>query len=68
MANQWKSIGVIWERNTKKGDEMLSLMIKEVPYIAFRNKHKKPGEKNPDWQVFESKPKEDKPAQEEVPF
>ena len=53
---QWKVIGGIWERTTKKGDQMLSIMIGEVPYIAFRNSRKQPGTKNPDWQVFESRP------------
>ncbi len=75
MPDQWKSIGGIWERKTRKGDDMLSLMIGEIPYIAFRNKRKQPGEKNPDWQVFESRPQEKKdqpkqesPPEDEVPF
>ena len=70
MSDQWKSSGGIWERKTKRGDDMLSLMINKVPYIAFRNKRKKPGEKNPDWEVFESRSQEEKPkpAPEEVPF
>jgi hypothetical protein len=72
MPDQWKSCGGIWERKTKKGDDMLSLMIGEVPYIAFRNKRKEPGTKNPDWQVFESKPldkpKEPEQPKDDVPF
>ncbi len=73
MPDQWKSIGGIWERKTKKGDDMLSLMIGEIPYIAFRNKNKKEGQKNPDWQVFESRPQEKQPEKpkednDEIPF
>ena len=64
MPEKWKGIGGVWERKTKKGDDMLSIMIGKVPYIAFRNKHKQPGTKNPDWQVFASQPL-DKPKQEE---
>lgn len=68
MAENWKSCGGIWERKTKKGDDMLSLMIGDVPYIAFRNKRKEPGTKNPDWQVFESRPLENAPKKDEAPF
>lgn len=47
---------------------MLSLQIGNNSYIAFRNTKKKPGAKNPDWQVFESRPMENKSTQEDDNF
>jgi hypothetical protein len=67
---KWKSAGGIWERKTRSKEDMLSIMIGDVPYIAFRNKRKKEGTKNPDWEVFKSdllKKQEPKPEPEPTP-
>jgi len=49
------SVGAIWEKESKKGQEYLSLVINEVNYVAFKNDFRK-SDRSPAWRIFESVP------------
>lgn len=59
--------GSIWERKTKKGNDMLSIKIGDESFIAFRNKSDNP--KAPQWNVYKSdEPQKQNKPDDSVPF
>lgn len=61
MSNNEKPIGALWENDGQKGPYMsgkLELPSGEViEVIVFRNRFKKPGERSPDWRMFQRRPR-----------
>ena len=65
-----KSIGAFWKKSGKNGDfwtGQIEVDGKTVPLVMFVNNHKKES-KHPDLKVFLSRPREQKPVDEEPPF
>ena len=55
--NKNPSVGAIWKRQTRNGQEMLSMELEiegigKVGFVAFKNDFKKEGDKQPDFKVF----------------
>jgi uncharacterized protein (DUF736 family) len=61
MSLQKKELGALWERQSKKGMTFFSGIIeingKKTEIVAFRETNKK-NEKQPDWRIYESEPKQ----------
>jgi uncharacterized protein (DUF736 family) len=49
MAKQ--SVGAIWRKQTKNGQDFLSITIGEQKYVAYLNDYKKEA-KQPDFKIF----------------
>jgi hypothetical protein len=56
---QKKEVGAVWKKTSKKGTEYLSIALKPeliknpARLMAFPNKYKQPGDKKPDYTIFE---------------
>ena len=50
-------IGALWAKTSAKGNEFMSGTIDGMDVVCFRNT-KKTSEKQPDWRVLKSKPRE----------
>lgn len=48
-----KDIGALWEKTSKAGRRFLSGMIDGKRVVVFQNTHKQPGERTPDWRIYE---------------
>ena len=48
-----KDIGALWEKTSKAGRRFLSGMIDGRRVVVFANIHKQPGERTPDWRIYE---------------
>lgn len=57
MPKDPNELGALWENQSARGPYMTGT-INGQKVVVFRNTHKQPGEKSPDWRVLKSKPKE----------
>jgi uncharacterized protein (DUF736 family) len=48
-----KDIGALWEKTSKAGRRFLSGTIDGKRIVVFANVHKQPGERTPDWRIYE---------------
>ena len=61
------SIGALWSRNKKDGDEYLSGVINGENVVCWRNNYKQAGENSPDWRIYKSR-KAEPGKSNDVPF
>ncbi len=47
-----KKCGAIWLKTAKSGNEYISVKLKDVNYVAFKNKYKKQPN-HPDYEIYE---------------
>lgn len=62
-------LGVLWVKKKKDGNTFLTGVLKgksgEIEIVAFKNKNKK-NENSPDFYIWKSEPKEQKPKVENL--
>lgn len=62
MAEKQQELGALWIRNGAKGEYMTGTLTIDgvaIPVVCFTNQNKK-NEKQPDWRILRSIPKEQK--------
>ena len=71
MAEKEKSIGALWLNKSAKGVSYFSGVVeidgKKTSVVIFKNTFKEE-DKHPDYKIYESKPKESKPAAKQESF
>lgn len=67
MSKREDEIGALWEYQTRNGDTYLKGKVNGCPVIIFRNGFKKPGERTPDWRVYEQTQRAEAPAPKASP-
>ena len=65
-----ESIGALWSKTSKSGDQFFSGVLeidgKKHEIVVFSNGYKKE-EKHPDWRIYPSKPRDQKPEPAKQP-
>jgi uncharacterized protein (DUF736 family) len=60
-------LGGLWLKESQKGDKFMSGKLtidgQPVEVVVFKNKHKQPGERSPDYRVYRSQPRDGAPPQ-----
>jgi hypothetical protein len=68
MPAREDELGGLWSREGRNGEFLSGKLTlpdgSEVEVVVFRNTHKQPGERTPDWRVYRSQPREGQPAQQ----
>lgn len=59
-------LGVLWEKDSTRG-KYFTGQIGDQKVVVFRNGNKK-SDKQPDWRILKSKPREAQPADEDIAF
>lgn len=59
MPKDPNELGALWQKSSAKGDYMTGT-VNGVAVVLFRNKYKQNGDKQPDWRVFKSAPREER--------
>ena len=70
MSEKLEKIGALWCGTGKAGEDYFWGVIGGKNVIIFKNKYKKEGSNQPDYNVFPQQPKDKLPPKddEEVPF
>lgn len=63
MPSKDDECGALWDKTAQRsGDQFMSGRIRigdhDVEVVIFRNSHKQPGERTPDWRVYRSQPRD----------
>lgn len=67
MDDEMKKVGALWLKTSQKGHTFMSGEIElpggsKLDVVVFKNTHKQPGEKTPDYRIYESRPREAQPS------
>lgn len=60
---QLEKIGALWSMKGKKGEFMAGI-IGGKGVLVFKNTHKEPGDKKPDYEVFKGQDREELPPKD----
>jgi uncharacterized protein (DUF736 family) len=57
MPSRDDELGALWLRESKDGRKYLSGKTGDQEVVVFKNDHKQPGERTPDYRVYRSQPR-----------
>lgn len=59
-------IGALWTRQGGRGEFLSGTLTRadgsKLEIVVFKNDHKQPGERTPDWRIYKSQPRDQQPA------